>query len=396
MRAGSGGSTGRMTDERIARWRLRTQGLTEPRSSCGAQVVQSLLAVQAENPAQSAWAVATRTRDPDADDLAGLLDSGEVLRTHVLRSTWHYVGRADVGRVQLLTAPRLRPVVERGLTEAGFTGADVDRLAGGVLGVLGGSPDRVRPELAAALIEEHPDLAERLTGVAMLYLMAWCEFERLVISGRPRAGANRGAGGEHTYALWEERVGPRAAAAAFDREAALAEVSLRYVTGHGPVTAEDLVYWATLPIGQARRGLAAAAEQAGAGGGTGLGRFEHDGRTYWYAGEPPSETELDGVPHPRGHLLQLLDEMYRGYQDSRWVLDAAGVVPRGRETAIGIALVDGQLVARMKRSLTRTTARFQVTPYRSLTSAQCRALEDAATRYAAFLGLVPALQVMAC
>ena len=68
-----------------------------------------------------------------------------------------------------------------------------------------------------------------------------------------------------------------------------------------------------------------------------LASFEHDGRTFWHA-------PADGPTAPgslTGHLLQILDETYRGYQDSRWVLDGAGVVPRTRETAAGMALVDG-------------------------------------------------------
>jgi hypothetical protein len=83
--------------------------------------------------------------------------------------------------------------------------------------------------------------------------------------------------------------------------------------------------------------------------------------------------------------LQLLDETYRGYQDSRWVLDARGVVPRERERAIGIALVDGQLVAAMKRVLTPARVRFELTPHRPLSVADRRALDDAAARYGGFL-----------
>jgi len=123
-----------------------------------------------------------------------------------------------------------------------------------------------------------------------------------------------------------------------------------------------------------RRGLDAVRDQ--------LTSFDHDGRTFWHSpGEPP-----DGTGQPGGHLLQLLDEMYRGYQDSRWVLDADGVVPRGRESAIGMALVDAQLVAGMKRTVTATSVRFSLTPHHRLSSSQKRALEEAAARYGEFLG----------
>src|SRR6185437_4512672 len=70
-----------------------------------------------------------------------------------------------------------------------------------------------------------------------------------------------------------------------------------------------------------------------------LDSFQHDGRTFWHAPADPPR----GRQEPGGHLLQILDETYRGYQDSRWVLDAAGDVPRDRASAIGMALVDAQL-----------------------------------------------------
>ena len=64
-------------DLTLARWRLRTQHLVEPHLATAVGVVGALLAVQAENPAQSAWAVAARTATPDAADLARLLDDGD-------------------------------------------------------------------------------------------------------------------------------------------------------------------------------------------------------------------------------------------------------------------------------------------------------------------------------
>lgn len=200
--------------------------------------------------------------------------------------------------------------------------------------------------------------------------MGRLEVERLVVSGRPRDG-------QHTYARYEQRVGERVGAAALDREEALARLTRRYFTGHGPATDKDLAYWATLPVTEVRRGLAAVQEE--------LESFEHDGRTYWHApGVGP-----DAAGRPRGHLLQLLDEMYRGYQDSRYVLDARGVVPREREKALGMALVDGQLVATMKRTVGPAVVRFELAPFTPLSAQQEHALDEAADRYAAFLGLRP-------
>lgn len=358
-----------MDDAVIARWRLRNQYLTAPHAGSVADVMERLLAVQAENPSQSAWAVASRTSSPEPGPLAATLDSGEVVRTHVLRPTWHYVARADIDWLLALTAPRLFKTFDTQLTrELGLTGRDMERLSAAVLDHLAATPDRSRDEMTAALRERVSDLAERITGRMVMLLMARLEMERLVVSGRPREG-------EHTYATYESRVHARVDADAFERDEALALLALRYFTGHGPATVKDLAYWATLPVGDVRRGLDAVRDR--------LESFEHDGRTFWHApGDPP-----DGPGRPGGHLLQLLDETYRGYQDSRWVLDAAGVVPRQRESTIGIALVDAQLAAGMKRTVNASQVRFELTPFRPLTAADRHALAEAAARYGDYLGL---------
>ena len=221
--------------------------------------------------------------------------------------------------------------------------------------------DLTRTQLAGALAARGVVAG----GHLLMILLAHLELQTLICSGRP-------ADGQHTYARMADRVfQPRR----LERDEALAELARRYFTGHGPATEKDLAYWATLTVTDVRRGLAAVSDE--------LERFTHDGRTYWHApGERPA-----ALQEPRGHLLQVLDEMYRGYQDSRYVLDTAGLVPRTREPAIGMALVDGQLLAWMRRTVVRDRVDFALTPLRDLHLDEVAALQEAAERYGAFLGL---------
>jgi len=118
--------------------------------------------------------------------------------------------------------------------------------------------------------------------------------------------------------------------------------------------------------------------------------FEHDGRTFWHRAdaEPPRRTTASA------HLLQILDEIYRGYQDSRWVIDTAGLLPRGREASIGMALVDGQVAAAMSRTVDPAGVHFSITPHRPLTSAEQTRLRRVADAYGAFLELPATLSVV--
>jgi hypothetical protein len=346
----------------IARWRLRTQHLGRPFGGPARDVVGSLLAVQAENPGQAAWAVASRTPSPDQADLAALLDDGAVLRTHVLRPTWHFVRAEDLGWLLDVTGPRVRRVTAQQLRDAhGLDERAAGQAVAAVAGILASRGHLTRGQLA----DELRGRGVEGSGTLLMLLLAHAELQGLICSGRV-------SGGEHTYALLDERVpAPRR----LGRAEALAELALRYFTGHGPATERDLAYWASLTLTDVRAGLQQVRDR--------LGSFQHDGRTFWHApGEPPA-----GPLEPGGHLLQILDETYRGYQDSRWVLDTAGDVPRGRETAIGMALADAQLVAGMRRTIAGDGVQFSLRPYRDLAPAEIEALDQAARRYGAFLGL---------
>jgi len=344
----------------IARWRLRSQHLVWPHAGSAREAVGSLLAVQAENPGQAAWAVAARTQNPDQADLATLLDYGAVLRTHVLRPTWHFVRAEDVSWLLDLTGPRIQRVTGQQLRNAhGLDERSIEQAVAAVTQALASRGQLTRVQLADELRER----GIRGSGQMVMILLAHAELGGLICSGGT-------VDGEHTYALMDQRVPtPRR----LGRTEALAELALRYFTGHGPATERDLAYWATLTLTDVRAGLQQVRDR--------LDSFQHDGRTFWHA---PADAP-GGPQQPKGHLLQILDETYRGYQDSRWVLDAAADVPRTRETAAGMALVDAQLLAAMRRTVAHDHVQFDLQPYRALTPVQIEALDQAARRYARYL-----------
>ena len=355
-----------ISDHDIARWRLRSQHLVQPLAPSAVDVVGNLLAVQAENPGQSAWAVASRTSDPSLREVRSALSDGRLIRTHVLRPTWHYVRAEDVAWLLDLTGPNVRRTTLTQLRQThGLDDRGLDRATAAVVEILGRHPDRTREQLAQAL----GDRGIELVGQPLMILLAHLELDRVVCSGRPLDG-------EHTYALFADRVpAPRA----LDRDDALGELALRYFSGHGPATERDLQYWATLTLTDVRRGLEVAGDR--------LDSFEHEGRRFWHGpGDPPRRRG-----EPAGHLLQILDETYRGYQDSRWMLDVAGLVPRARESAIGMALVDAQLLAGMRRTIAGGRVVFRLNPHRTLRPRELTELRRAARRYGGFLGLDAAL-----
>lgn len=350
-----------MTDDRaIARWRMHTHRLAGQTYPSPEAVVEGLLAVQAENPGQAPWAVAARTEGITEAEFAALIDDGAILRTHVLRPTWHYVRPDDIRWLIELTAPRVGRLTRTVQRRLGLDDATLDASAEAITDALSDGVHLTRD----ALREHLRDAGLPADGERFSVMLSNAELAALVCSGATD-------GGKPTYALLEERA-PHARR--LDREDALAEVVERYFTGHGPATERDLAYWATLTLTDVRAGLAAVGDR--------LDRFDHDGRTYWYGQPPPA----DGPPSPRAHLLQTLDEYHNGYQDSRHVLDADGLVPRGRLATVGMVLVDGQMVGGMRRTIRSDEVSFEVVAFRDLDEDEVDAVRAAAHRYGSFLG----------
>jgi hypothetical protein len=203
-------------------------------------------------------------------------------------------------------------------------------------------------------------------GQRLNHIVLNAELSGVLCSGELR-------GKQHTYALLEERA-PNARS--LGRDDALAELTLRYFTSHGPATAKDFRWWSSLTLGEIKQGL----EMAGSN----LEQEALDGKTYWFAGTPVRRRPKA----PRVHLLQPYDEIVVGYTESRSVLDRSGIA-RGRFLDFfgGAVLVDGQVTGRYKRKIANDEVRVEATLFRSLDRAETASLEAAAGRLGTFLDL---------
>src|SRR5258708_31145301 len=103
-------------------------------------------------------------------------------------------------------------------------------------------------------------------------------------------------------------------------------------------------------------------------------------------GTPPGMPSADRRS-PQATSCRSSTRLTAGYQDSRWVLDAGGDVPRTRETAAGMALVDAQFLAALRRTIAHDHVQFDLRPYGALTPPQIEALDQAARRYGEYLRL---------
>jgi hypothetical protein len=353
-----------MDPREISNRRLHSLRLEGPRLPAPDDVVRRLVAVQSQDYGPAKWSLAERTTGVgdaavDADFAAGVF-----LRTHVLRPTWHFVLPDDIRWLLELTGPRVHALNRYWYRQAGLDEATLAKATALLAGALQGGNQLTRKQVQALLAEA----GITASGPRLAYILMHAELEGVTCSGAL-------AGKQHTYALLEERA-PRARR--LDRDQALAELTLRYFSGHGPATAKDFGWWSSLTQADIRQGLDAVGPQ--------LERRVVDGQTYWSAPSAPPPP----VTSPTVHLLQAYDEYFVGYTGNGVLLDIEGVVPdrpAGRPVYNHVVVLDSQVVGAWKRTLGKGSVLIEVALYAPLDPAQTLALRAAADAHAEFLGV---------
>lgn len=93
-------------NEELARRRLQAVGLAGVEQTDAPGVVKQLGAMQSQDYGPATWSIGQRIgADQEAVDRE--FDAGRILRTHVLRPTWHFVHPDDIRWVLQLTRDRV-------------------------------------------------------------------------------------------------------------------------------------------------------------------------------------------------------------------------------------------------------------------------------------------------
>lgn len=295
----------------------------------------------------------------DATDAAveKAFNEGTILRTHLLRPTWHFVTPADIRWMLELTAPRIHArnaYYERQLE----LDAPLFRRSDAAIGkALQGGKHLLRSELGTALARIGITAKSNRLG----HLLHHAELERIVCSG-PRRGK------QFTYALLDERVPP---AKSLTRDEALAELTRRYFTSHGPATVLDFAWWSGLTVADIKTGLALVGSQ--------LGHELINGQTYWFSSATANNARVTA------HLLPVYDEYTVAYKDRDALFKRAG---RNNLNGLGYAVVvAGQIVGAWKAALKKDTLVIKTNFFCRVTATERRAIATAAQRYGDYFQL---------
>ena len=346
----------------IARRRAATVGLTGDPLGSPTDVVRYLVVVQSQDYGPACWSVAHRSAGAvHRSEMTQVVDDGLLLRTHVMRPTWHFVLPEDIGWLLDLTGPRVQAFNASYYRREGLDRATLDRATTAIADALRGR-ELSRKQIAVALDEVGISEA----GLRGTLILMNAELEGVICSGaRP--------GKQHTYALLDERA-PNARR--LTREAAVAELVLRYFRSHGPATVHDMGWWASLTLTDIRAGIEAA--------GDALTSWEFDGMTLYAA---PEIREGD---RPPTRLLQSYDEYVVGYTRSKWLLDPTGAAKSGFEdrTVPNLVIVrDAAVIGGWRVTEKAGSLLIEAALHTAPTAPAVRELQDAADLYGAYVGM---------
>ena len=361
-----------MTSLDICGQRLVNQHLATQKVGKASEMVRLLGAVQAQDYLGAKWGLSQRTRGETDATIEMEISDGAILRTHVLRPTWHFVAPADIRWMLALTAPRVKGILSHYDRTLGIDQTVLRRSRATIIKSLKGGNHLTRTQLAEALTRGGVE-TDGSGGQRLARLVMHAELDAVICNG-PRSGK------QFTYALLDERVPPTKE---LQRDEALRELATRYFATRGPATTDDFAWWSGLTKADAKNAVRFAESS-----------LEHETigkRTYWF---PPTRSAK--LKSPLVRLLPNYDEYFIGHKDRSAMhvhLLASGVTKIPTALFGHLLTIDGQVVGVWERTSTAKSATIRLRPLTSLNRTARSAIATQVTRFADFLGTPVRLEI---
>jgi hypothetical protein len=351
----------------IAPLRLHFQYLSDPIFTNPSEVVHHLGAVQAQDYAAAKWSIGQRMKNGVEAAVEEAYNQGSILRTHVMRPTWHFVLPEDIRWMLELTSPQVRKKLAHYDRKLAITEELRSRTKKVFTTALRNNNYLTRTELAKHLLDHGIDAHGQLLN----HIVMHAELDGLICSG-PRRGK------QFTYALLEERVAP---AKTMGREEALGTLALKYFTSHGPAQLSDFSWWSGLSVRDSTTALELIKSQ--------LEQDTIEGKVHFFV----SARKSPKVKDSKAFLISVFDEYTIAYTD-RTALGQGEYFNQllsSGSLLLSVVILDGQLVGTWKRVLQKKQVLINVRLFKRANTQEMTAIRAAAEKYGQFLGLTPSL-----
>jgi Winged helix DNA-binding domain len=324
-----------MTHQEISHYRLVSQKLYETSSNSPEEIVQHLGAMQAQDYAMAKWAIGTRCDATEAV-IEEAINSAKIIRTHILRPTWHFVAAEDIHWMLDLSAPQVKRFTASAAKKYGYDSKKLDQINSAIEKMLAGNNPMTRDEIMQKLDIKKTSSEDFLSAAIMMN----AELDGLVCNGKMK-------GKQITYALLEEKV-PRPKAK-LTKEEALAKLAKRYFESHGPATLLDFSWWSGFPSTVCKTSINAIELQ--------LNSIHIEDQTYWF-GKDVSEAKnfRESV-----HFLPAFDEILISYKtrEASILVEHQAKAFTNNGIFKPIILENGKVIGTWKRTIKKDHAKIE-------------------------------------
>jgi Winged helix DNA-binding domain len=276
-----------MNERDIIRLRLVNQQLTRSDFTDPQGLIRWMGCIQAQDYGAAIWAIGNRIKRIGCSDIENDFNQGKILRTHILRPTWHFIAPEDIRWMMKLTGGKVRRFLQRYFKKNGVEEKDLKVSKKIFERALAGGRWLTRPTLKEMLKRKKINTDE----IRMAFHLMDAELEGLICSG-PRQGK------QFTYALLEERV---PAFKPIEGRDAICEMTKRYFQSRGPATQKDFCWWSGLSAQQTKLGLEMNEKN--------MACEKINGAGYWFY-EGKAQLKTTGI-----QLLPVYDEYAVGYHN---------------------------------------------------------------------------------
>lgn len=276
-----------MIHSEISHYRLVAQKLFKTSKCSPQEVVRHFGAMQAQDYAMAKWAIGSRC-DASEKEIEEAINSGKIIRTHILRPTWHFVAADDIYWMLELSAPQVKRLFATMAAQHGFDEKKFDQVNSKIEKLLAGNNHLTREEIMQEL-----DIQKSAGDLSPVIVMMNAELDGLVCNGRMK-------GKQITYALLEERI--EKPKNKLTKEEALAKLALRYFESHGPATVSDFSWWSGFPVTICKKIINAIELQ--------LNNVTIDNLQYWFKKDLINEGDF----RESVHFLPAFDEILIAYK----------------------------------------------------------------------------------
>lgn len=350
-----------MTKPDIASLRVYNQHLNHSKFKKPEDVVGYMCAMQAQEYTHAKWAIGLRMLSPADKTVEKAMAAGTILRTHVLRPTWHFVLPQDIRWMLSLTAPRINAGNATMYKKQEVTDAIFNKSFDVFTKALQGGKQLTRAEIVMAL--NNANIATDDLRLTILLMKA--ELEQLICSGARQ-------GKQFTYALLDERA---PLTPTIDRDEAVAQLVWRYFKSHGPATVNDFVHWSGLTVADAKTGIEINK--------TLLSNITIGGVMYWMG----ADVDFDAAKKSGAYLLPVYDELIIAYKNRDVMVPGRFRDKMGAITFFPTIMVNNQVVGNWGRNIGKKSIDIELKPFDKLNKAQTQAIETAIQRFKKFNGL---------